>query len=60
MSQYETHVVYLAKKLGETIQYLHQLGIVVSDFDANNIMMNQTDELNPQFVNSFNFKFVGP
>lgn len=33
MSDYEKFVVDIAKKLGQTLEYLHQLGIVVRDFD---------------------------
>lgn len=60
MSDYEKFVVDVAKRLGQSLEYLHQLGIVVRDFDYSNVVMTQIDVVWPQIVNVHNFVCIGP
>lgn len=39
MSDYEKFVVDVSKRLGQSLEYLHQLGIVVRDFDYESVVM---------------------
>ena len=39
MSEYEKFVVDIAKKIGQTIDFLHKIGIVIRDFDLDNIVV---------------------
>ena len=60
MSEYEKFVVDIAKKIGQTLEYLHTLGVVVRDFDYDNIVITQTDQVWPQFMNIQSFTCIGP